>query len=60
MSLSPQSDIFKCISWTTVAAFYPSLFGYALIAELSFTKTSLPNIKNWPKGMWFVFLTAIA
>ncbi|KAK4520522.1 Casein kinase II subunit alpha [Mucor velutinosus] len=48
------------LSWITVAAFYPSLFGYALIAELPFTKTSLPNIRNWPKGMWAVFLTAVA
>ncbi|KAG1100048.1 hypothetical protein G6F42_017727 [Rhizopus arrhizus] len=48
------------LSWITVAAFYPSLFGYALIAELPFTKTSLPNIKNWPKGMWAVFITAVA
>ncbi|KAL9553402.1 hypothetical protein MBANPS3_003315 [Mucor bainieri] len=48
------------LSWITMAAFYPSLFGYALIAELPFTKTSLPNIKNWPKGMWIVFITAIA
>ncbi|KAI8641079.1 hypothetical protein BD408DRAFT_403691 [Parasitella parasitica] len=47
------------LSWTTVAAFYPSLFSYALIAELPFTRTSLPDIKNWPKGMWFVFLSAL-
>ncbi|KAF7721746.1 hypothetical protein EC973_004163 [Apophysomyces ossiformis] len=50
----------KAYSWITVIAFYPSLFGYGWIAELPFTKTSLPNIKNWPMGMWIVFLTAIA
>ncbi|KAI9499546.1 hypothetical protein BDB00DRAFT_924234 [Zychaea mexicana] len=50
----------RAYSWITVIAFYPSLFGYALIAELPFTKTSLPNIKNWPFGMWAVFLTAVA
>ncbi|KAI9275611.1 hypothetical protein BDA99DRAFT_555392 [Phascolomyces articulosus] len=50
----------RAFSWITVVAFYPSLFGYALIAELPFTKTSLPNIKNWPFGMWAVFLTAVA
>ncbi|KAI8148911.1 hypothetical protein BJV82DRAFT_590044 [Fennellomyces sp. T-0311] len=50
----------RAYSWITVVAFYPSLFGYALIAELPFTKTSLPNIKNWPFGMWAVFLTAVA
>lgn len=48
-----------CYSWITVVAFYPSLFGYGWIAELPFTKTSLPNIRNWPKGMWIVFLTAV-
>ncbi|KAI8091438.1 uncharacterized protein B0P05DRAFT_527532 [Gilbertella persicaria] len=48
------------LSWITVAAFYPSLFGYALIAELPFTKTSLPNIKHWPRGMWIVFLIALS
>ncbi|KAI8097134.1 uncharacterized protein BX664DRAFT_325634 [Halteromyces radiatus] len=47
-------------SWITVVAFYPSLFGYGWIAELPFTKTSLPNIRNWPMGMWVVFLTALA
>lgn len=46
-------------SWITVVAFYPMLFGYGWIAELPFTKTSLPNIKNWPFGMWAVFLTAV-
>ncbi|CAO3671294.1 unnamed protein product [Rhizopus stolonifer] len=46
-------------SWITVVAFYPSLFGYGLIAELPYTKTSLPNIKQWPKGMWVVFLIAL-
>ncbi|KAI9313918.1 hypothetical protein BX666DRAFT_561048 [Dichotomocladium elegans] len=46
-------------SWVTVVAFYPSLFGYALIAELPFTKYSLPNMKQWPMGMWAVFITAI-
>ncbi|KAI7871644.1 hypothetical protein BDF14DRAFT_1084148 [Spinellus fusiger] len=49
----------KAYSWITVVAFYPALFGYALIAELPFTKTSLPNIKHWPYGMWVVFLTAV-
>ncbi|GAA5816094.1 hypothetical protein MFLAVUS_009616 [Mucor flavus] len=49
----------KAFSWVTVVAFYPSLFGYALIAELPYTKTSLPNIKSWPKGMWVVFLIAL-
>ncbi|OAD71238.1 hypothetical protein PHYBLDRAFT_170616 [Phycomyces blakesleeanus NRRL 1555(-)] len=49
----------KAFSWVTVVAFYPALFGYALIAELSFTKTSLPNIKSWPFGMWAVFITAV-
>ena len=29
----------RAFSWVTVVAFYPSLFGYALIAELPFTKT---------------------
>ncbi|KAI8344313.1 hypothetical protein BC941DRAFT_464541 [Chlamydoabsidia padenii] len=48
-----------CFSWITVVAFYPSLFGYGWIAELPFTKTSLPNIRNWPMGMWVVFLTAL-
>ncbi|ORX55212.1 hypothetical protein DM01DRAFT_1335506 [Hesseltinella vesiculosa] len=48
-----------CFSWITVVAFYPALFGYGLIAELPFTKTSLPNIRNWPMGMWVVFLTAL-
>lgn len=46
-------------SWITVAAFYPFLFTYALIAELPFTKTSLPNIKHWPLGMWIVFIIAL-
>ncbi|CAO3678399.1 unnamed protein product [Umbelopsis ramanniana] len=50
----------KAFSWITVVAFYPSLFGYALIAELPFTKTSLPRIKSWPIGMWIVFLLAVA
>lgn len=50
----------KTFSWITVVAFYPSLFAYALIAELPFTRTSLPRIKSWPKGMWVVFLLAIA
>ncbi|KAI7856961.1 hypothetical protein BDC45DRAFT_502726 [Circinella umbellata] len=50
----------RAFSWITVVSFYPSLFGYALIAELPFTKTSLPNIKHWPFGMWVVFLTAVA
>ncbi|KAH8556142.1 hypothetical protein BGW37DRAFT_1921 [Umbelopsis sp. PMI_123] len=50
----------KAFSWITVVAFYPSLFGYALIAELPFTKTSLPRIKSWPIGMWIVFLLALA
>ncbi|KAI8077282.1 uncharacterized protein B0P05DRAFT_544373 [Gilbertella persicaria] len=50
----------KVFSWITVIAFYPSLFGYALIAEQPYTKTSLPNIKQWPKGMWVVFLVALA
>ncbi|CAO3593914.1 unnamed protein product [Absidia cylindrospora] len=49
-----------CFSWITVVAFYPALFGYGWIAELPFTKTSLPNIRNWPMGMWVVFLTALA
>ncbi|KAI9018053.1 hypothetical protein CLU79DRAFT_761475 [Phycomyces nitens] len=49
----------KAYSWVTVVAFYPALLGYALIAELSFTKTSLPNIKSWPFGMWAVFITAV-
>ncbi|KAI8331555.1 hypothetical protein BC941DRAFT_438697 [Chlamydoabsidia padenii] len=48
-----------CLSWITVATFYPSLFGYGLIAELPFTKTSLPNIRNWSLGMWTVFLMAL-
>ncbi|ORE07714.1 hypothetical protein BCV72DRAFT_304344 [Rhizopus microsporus var. microsporus] len=46
-------------SWITVVAFYPSLFGYGLLAELPFAKQSLPNIKHWPKGMWVIFLTAL-
>ncbi|KAK4511259.1 uncharacterized protein ATC70_012474 [Mucor velutinosus] len=49
----------KAFSWITVVAFYPSLFGYAIIAEQPYTKTSLPNIKHWPKGMWIVFLIAL-
>lgn len=48
------------LNWITIVAFYPSLFGYALIAELPFTKTSLPNIKTWPKGMWVVFIMALS
>lgn len=48
------------LCWVTVAAFVPSLFAYALIAELPFTRTSLPNIKHWPKGMWVVFIMAVA
>jgi hypothetical protein len=35
------------------------LFGYAWIAEQPYTKTSLPNIKSWPKGMWIVFSIAV-
>ncbi|CAO3652122.1 unnamed protein product [Cunninghamella blakesleeana] len=50
----------RCFSWITVISFYPMLFGYGMIAELPFTKTSLPNIRNWPMGMWVVFLTALA
>lgn len=49
----------KAYGWITVVAFYPSLFGYAIIAEQPYTKTSLPNIRNWPKGMWIVFLIAL-
>lgn len=49
----------RAYSWITVVAFYPSLFGYALIAEQPYTKTSLPGIKTWPKGMWVVFLIAL-
>ncbi|OBZ89038.1 hypothetical protein A0J61_02903 [Choanephora cucurbitarum] len=49
----------RTYTWITVLVFYPSLFGYALIAELPFTKTSLPEIKHWPKGMWVVFLVAL-
>lgn len=49
----------KAFGWITVVAFYPSLFGYAIIAEQPYTKTSLPNIKHWPKGMWVVFLIAL-
>ncbi|CEP19185.1 hypothetical protein [Parasitella parasitica] len=45
--------------WITVVVFYPSLFGYAIMAEQPYTKTSLPNIKRWPKGMWIVFLIAL-
>lgn len=48
------------LCWVTVAAFVPSLFAYALIAELPFTRTSLPNIRHWPKGMWVVFIMAVA
>ncbi|KAI8078409.1 hypothetical protein BDF21DRAFT_399658 [Thamnidium elegans] len=47
-------------NWVTLVAFYPSLIAYALIAELPFTRTSLPNIKSWPKGMWVVFIIAVA
>ncbi|CAO3651413.1 unnamed protein product [Cunninghamella echinulata] len=49
----------RSFSWITVISFYPMLFGYGWIAELPFTKTSLPNIRNWPMGMWVVFLTAL-
>lgn len=49
----------KAFSWITVVAFYPSIFAYALIAELPFTKTSLPRIRSWPIGMWIVFLLAV-
>ncbi|KAI8968228.1 hypothetical protein BDF20DRAFT_839351 [Mycotypha africana] len=45
--------------WITIAAFFPSLFIYGQIAELPATKTSLPNINQWPKGMWVVFLIAL-
>lgn len=48
-----------CFNWITVASFYPALFGYGLIAELPFTKTSLPNIRTWSFGMWVVFLIAL-
>lgn len=48
------------LNWITLAAFYPSLIGYALIAELPFARTSFPNIKHWPKGMWVIFITALA
>ncbi|KAI9335564.1 hypothetical protein BD770DRAFT_415925 [Pilaira anomala] len=47
------------LNWITLAAFYPSLIGYALIAELPFARTSFPNIKHWPKGMWVIFITAL-
>ncbi|KAI8645281.1 hypothetical protein BD408DRAFT_429814 [Parasitella parasitica] len=49
----------KAYGWITVVAFYPSLFGYAIMAEQPYTKTSLPSIKSWPKGMWIVFLIAL-
>ncbi|KAI7886362.1 uncharacterized protein EV154DRAFT_17327 [Mucor mucedo] len=49
----------KAYSWITVVTFYPCLFGYALIAEQPYAKTSLPNIKSWPKGMWILFLVAV-
>ncbi|GAA5802908.1 hypothetical protein HPULCUR_008383 [Helicostylum pulchrum] len=48
------------LNWVTLAAFYPSLIAYALIAELPFTRTSLPRIRSWPKGMWVVFILAVA
>lgn len=51
--------IFFFFSWITVITFYPCLFGYAWIAERPYTKTSLPNIKSWPKGMWIVFSIAV-
>lgn len=49
----------KAYSWITVIAFYPSLFGYGLLAELPFAKESLPSIRSWPKGMWILFLVAL-
>ncbi|KAI9478642.1 MAG: hypothetical protein EXX96DRAFT_254937 [Benjaminiella poitrasii] len=52
-------DYTRVFSWITIVAFYPSLFGYALIAELPFAKTSLPNIRNWPKAMWILFIVAL-
>jgi hypothetical protein len=54
-----NSHSLHACSWITVVAFYPSLFGYAFIAEQPYTKTSLPNIKSWPKGMWIVFIIAV-
>ncbi|KAI8075035.1 hypothetical protein BC940DRAFT_3298 [Gongronella butleri] len=48
-----------CFSWITVVAFYPALFGYGLIAELPFTKTSLPEFSHWPLGMYIVFGIAV-
>ncbi|KAI7897749.1 uncharacterized protein BX663DRAFT_527416 [Cokeromyces recurvatus] len=50
----------RTFSWITIITFYPSLFAYGLIAELPFAKTSLPDIKNWPKSMWILFLVALS
>jgi hypothetical protein len=41
-----------------ILSFYIAIFAYGLLAEIPFTKTSLPRWRYWPIGMWNLFITA--
>ncbi|CAB4388862.1 unnamed protein product [Rhizophagus irregularis] len=45
-------------NWIMILSFYISIFAYGLLAEVPFTKTSLPRWRYWPIGMWNLFITA--
>ncbi|CAG8497332.1 13465_t:CDS:2 [Ambispora gerdemannii] len=46
--------------WITILSFYIAIFSYGLIAQIPFTKTSLPRWRSWTLAMWILFIAAAA